>query len=143
MTDMVLDCVLVVQDKFPVGIVTDTDIRTKVATGRFAIDVSIDKIMSSPVITVPENVSLAEAQLLLLKHNVSHLCVTQDGSDKSVIKGVIREHDLILAQASNPGVLIKEIKRAQDSNVTNKKHPLAAYRQHLIRDHNGFIETSC
>jgi CBS domain-containing protein len=114
MTDMVLDCVLVVQDKFPVGIVTDTDIRTKVATGRFAIDVSIDKIMSSPVITVPENVSLAEAQLLLLKHNVSHLCVTQDGSDKSVIKGVIREHDLILAQASNPGVLIKEIKRAQD-----------------------------
>lgn len=114
MTDMVLDCVLVVQDKFPVGIVTDTDIRTKVATGRFAIDVSINKIMSSPVITVPENVSLAEAQLLLLKHNVSHLCVTQDGSDKSVIKGVIREHDLILAQASNPGVLIKEIKRAQD-----------------------------
>ncbi|MBU3681666.1 MAG: CBS domain-containing protein [Flavobacterium sp.] len=114
MTDMVLDCVLVVQDKFPVGIVTDTDIRTKVATGRFSIDVPIDKIMSSPVITVPENVSLAEAQLLLLKHNVSHLCVTQDGSDKSAIRGVIREHDLILAQASNPGVLIKEIKRAQD-----------------------------
>lgn len=114
MTDMVLDCVLVVQDKFPIGIVTDTDIRTKVATGRFSIDVPIDKIMSSPVITVPENVSLAEAQLLLLKHNVSHLCVTQDGSDKSAIRGVIREHDLILAQASNPGVLIKEIKRAQD-----------------------------
>jgi CBS domain-containing protein len=28
-------------------------------------------------------------------------------------KGVISEHDLIVAQASNPGVLIKEIKRAQ------------------------------
>lgn len=114
MTDTLSDCVLVVQDKFPLGIVTDTDIRTKVATGRFALDVPIEKIMSHPVITVPENVSLAEAQLLLLKHNVSHLCVTQDGSDRSLIKGVIREHDLILAQASNPGVLIKEIKRAQD-----------------------------
>ena len=114
MTDTLSDCVMVVQDKFPLGIVTDTDIRTKVATGRFALDVPIEKIMSHPVITVPENVSLAEAQLLLLKHNVSHLCVTQDGSDRSLIKGVIREHDLILAQASNPGVLIKEIKRAQD-----------------------------
>lgn len=114
MTDTLSDCILVVQDKFPLGIVTDTDMRTKVATGRFALDVSIEKIMSHPVITVPENVSLAEAQLLLLKHNVSHLCVTQDGSDRSLIKGVIREHDLILAQASNPGVLIKEIKRAQD-----------------------------
>jgi CBS domain-containing protein len=30
-------------------------------------------------------------------------------------KGVISEHDLIVAQASNPGVLIKEIKRAQTS----------------------------
>jgi CBS domain-containing protein len=114
MTDTLSDCVLVVQDKFPLGIVTDTDMRTKVATGRFALDVPIEKIMSHPVITVPENVSLAEAQLLLLKHNVSHLCVTQDSSDKSAIKGIIREHDLILAQASNPGVLIKEIKRAQD-----------------------------
>jgi CBS domain-containing protein len=114
MTDTLSDCVLVVQDKFPLGIVTDTDMRTKVATGRFALDMPIEKIMSHPVITVPENVSLAEAQLLLLKHNVSHLCVTQDGSDRSLIKGVIREHDLILAQASNPGVLIKEIKRAQD-----------------------------
>jgi CBS domain-containing protein len=68
--------------------------------------------MSSPVITVPENVSVAEAQLLLLKHNVSHLCVTADGSDKSEVKGIISEHDLIVAQANNPGVLIKEIKRA-------------------------------
>jgi CBS domain-containing protein len=62
-----------------------------------------------------ENVSLAEAQLLMLKHNVTHLCVTQDGTDKSAVKGIISEHDLIAAQASNPGVLIKEIKRSQSS----------------------------
>jgi CBS domain-containing protein len=29
-------------------------------------------------------------------------------------KGVISEHDLIAAQANNPGVLIKEIKRSQN-----------------------------
>ena len=68
--------------------------------------------MSSPVITVPENVSVAEAQLLLLKYNVSHLCVTVDGTDKTEIKGVISEHDLVVAQSNNPGVLIKETKRA-------------------------------
>lgn len=114
MTENVLDSVLVLHNKFPVGIITDTDMRSKIATGRFSIEVPVERIMSSPVITVPENVSLAEAQLLLLKHNVSHLCVTQDGTDKSEIRGIIREHDLILAQASNPGVLIKEIKRSQD-----------------------------
>jgi CBS domain-containing protein len=35
--------------------------------------------------------------------------------DQQIDCGVISEHDLIVAQASNPGVLIKEIKRAQTS----------------------------
>ncbi|HMK06327.1 MAG TPA: DUF294 nucleotidyltransferase-like domain-containing protein, partial [Flavobacterium sp.] len=62
----------------------------------------------------------AEAQLLMLRYNVSHLCVTQDGTDKSDIKGIISEHDLIVAQASNPGVLIKEIKRSQNDKDLKK-----------------------
>ena len=112
MTENMLDNVIITQHNYPIGIVTDNDFRTKIANGRFPLNSSIDKIMSSPVITVPENVSVAEAQLLLLKNNVSHLCVTIDGSDKSDVKGVISEHDLIVAQANNPGVLIKEIKRS-------------------------------
>jgi CBS domain-containing protein len=49
---------------------------------------------------------------MMLKNNVTHLCVTVDGTDKSVVKGIISEHDLIVSQASNPGVLIKEVKRS-------------------------------
>jgi CBS domain-containing protein len=116
MTDNLIDNVIISEHNFPIGIVTDTDMRAKVATGRFEITSIINKIMTSPVITVAENVSLAEAQLLLLKNNVSHLCVTIDGSDKSEIKGVITEHDLIVSQASNPGVFIKEIKRSQNAS---------------------------
>jgi CBS domain-containing protein len=124
MTDNLMDSIIIANQNLPVGIVTDMDLRTKIATGRFPVTTTIDKIMASPVITVPENVSLAEAQLLLLTHNVSHLCVTQDGSDKSEIKGVISQRDLVVAQASNPGVLMKEIKRAQNfkdlKNVRSK-----------------------
>ena len=112
MTENLIDSAIIIEHNQPIGIVTDTDFRTKIANGRFPITTTVDKIMSSPVITVPENVSVAEAQLLLLKYNVSHLCVTTDGSDKSEVKGIISEHDLIVAQANNPGVLIKEIKRA-------------------------------
>ncbi len=120
MTDNLVNSVIVTENNFPIGIVTDTDMRSKIATGRFPLSATIDKIMASPVTTVPENVSLAEAQLLMLKGNVSHLCVTQDGSDKSDIKGIIAEHDLIVAQASNPGILIKEIKRSQDAKDLKK-----------------------
>lgn len=113
MTEALKNNIVVCENNFPLGIITDTDMRSKIATGRFPVTVTVDKIMSSPVITVLENVSLAEAQLLMLKYNVTHLCVTKDGTDKSVVKGIISEHDLIVAQASNPGVLIKEIKRCQ------------------------------
>ena len=113
MTNSMVDNIVVCENNNPIGILTDADLSSKIATGRYPITETIDKIMSSPVVTVIENVSLAEAQLLMLKHNVSHLCVTKDGTNKSVVKGIISEHDLIVAQASNPGVLIKEIKRSQ------------------------------
>jgi len=115
MTVNLVDSAIVSENSIPIGIVTDYDMRTKVASGRFDISMTINTIMSSPVITVPESVSLVEAQLLLLKNNVSHLCVTSDGSNQTQIKGVISEHDLIVAQASNPGVFIKEIKRSQNA----------------------------
>jgi CBS domain-containing protein len=120
MTEHAMDNVLITNDKFPVGIVTDRDFRAKIATGQFSITSSINKIMSSPVITVAENPSLAEAQLLMLKHHVSHMCVTADGTDKSEIKGIITEHDLVVAQANNPGVLIKEIRRSSNAAELKK-----------------------
>ncbi|WP_395048579.1 DUF294 nucleotidyltransferase-like domain-containing protein [Flavobacterium sp.] len=113
MTDTMTNGAIVSKDNYPIGIITNTDMCSKIATGRFPITTTVDRIMSSPVVTVVENISLAEAQLLMLKNNVTHLCVTKDGSDKSDIKGIISEHDLIVAQANNPGVLIKEIKRSQ------------------------------
>ncbi|TDE03781.1 DUF294 nucleotidyltransferase-like domain-containing protein [Flavobacterium hiemivividum] len=120
MAEMRINSAVICEATFPIGIVTNTDMSFKIATGRFPITVSVDKIMSSPVVTVPENVSLAEAQLLMLKNNVTHLCVTADGTNKSNVKGVISEHDLIVAQASNPGVLIREIKRAQNPKELKK-----------------------
>ena len=120
MTENNSDFVIITDKNYPIGIVTDSDMRSKIATARFPMTSTIDKIMSSPVIAVTENVSLAEAQLLLLQYSVSHLCVTVDGTDKSEVKGIITEHDLIVAQASNPGVLIKEIKRSQEPKDLRK-----------------------
>ena len=116
MTDNLVNSVIVIEDGLPIGVVTDTDFRSKVATGRFEIFAAIDKIMSAPVVTVTENISIEEAQLVMLKNDVTHLCVTNDGTDKSSIKGIISEHDLVVAQANNPGVLIKQIKKSQSAN---------------------------
>ncbi|WP_353086344.1 DUF294 nucleotidyltransferase-like domain-containing protein [Flavobacterium sp.] len=111
-TDNLYDSAIITEQGNPVGIVTDKDFRAKVATGRVAISQPITQLMSAPVITVIENISVAEAQLVMLKHGVTHLCVTYDGTDKSEVKGIISEHDLVVAQANNPGVLLKEIRKS-------------------------------
>ena len=116
MTNNLHDSAIIVNNNHPIGIVTDTDFRSKVATGKIAINSKIDALMSTLVITVAENISVAEAQLMLLKHQVAHLCVTYDGTNNSHIKGIISEHDVVVSQANNPGVLIKEIKKSQNGN---------------------------
>lgn len=108
--------IIIHENQLPIGIVTDKDLRAKIATGLYSIDVSVDKIMSSPVITVQENLSIAEAQMLMLKNNVGHLCVTEDGSNQSKIIGIISEHDIVVAQANNPGVFLKQIRKAEKTS---------------------------
>lgn len=122
MTDQLSDSAIVIQNQFPIGIITDGDLRSKIATGRFLPTIAADRVMSSPVVTVSENISLAEAQLLMLKNNITHLCVTADGSEKSQVIGVISQNDLIVAQASNPGVLVREIKRATTAEALKTVH---------------------
>lgn len=115
MANSAVGSVIIQEDQLPIGIITDRDLRSKIATGLYSIEETADKIMTSPVVTVPENISVAEAQMMMLKHNVGHLCVTRDGSDKSVVTGIISEHDVVAAQANTPGVLLKQTRRATSS----------------------------
>lgn len=107
--------IVITKDEKPVGIITDKDLRTKIATGNFAIGAKVDQIMSSPVISVPENISVAEAQLTMLTHKITHLCITKDGSTKSDLVGVLSEHDIVVASTNNPSFLVKEVKRANSA----------------------------
>jgi len=106
--------ILIVEDKNPIGIITDKDLRLKIATGLFSIDEKVTKIMSSPVKTYPEKITVAEAQIAMIKHKITHLCITKDGSINSELIGILSEHDIVVLHGNNPSVLIKEIKRAKD-----------------------------
>jgi CBS domain-containing protein len=125
MTQHKIGSVIIHENHLPVGIITDKDLRSKIATGLFNIEAMAEQIMSVPVITVLANGSVAETQLMMLQNNIGHLCVTKDGSSESEIIGIISEHDVIVAQANNPGVLVKQSKRAESAEA------LKAVRENL------------
>ncbi|SNR58367.1 DUF294 nucleotidyltransferase-like domain-containing protein [Lutibacter flavus] len=109
--------ILIIESKNPIGIITDKDLRLKIATGLISIDEKVSEIMSSPVITVSEKITTAEAQIAMLKHKITHLCITKDGTPNTELIGIMSEHDIVVLQGNNPSVLMKEIKRAKDVNT--------------------------
>ncbi len=110
MTESKVGSILVINPEgFPLGILTDVDLRARVVSKAYPINRKVSEIMSSPVRTVSRDISLSSAILLMMNQNIRHLCVTEDGSPQSKAIGIITEHDVLLAQGESPAILTKEI----------------------------------
>jgi CBS domain-containing protein len=130
MTEKHVGSIVVVENQHPIGIITDKDLRTKIATGQHSVLEPVATIMSSPVITFPESITVAEAQIAMLKNRITHLCITKDGTINSELTGILSEHDIIVLRENNASALVKEIKRSQSSedlrNIRQRTQELLA-----------------
>ncbi|UOB17116.1 DUF294 nucleotidyltransferase-like domain-containing protein [Abyssalbus ytuae] len=126
--------IVIEKNKKPYGIITDKDLRLKVATGNYKIEDNVQQIMSRPVITYPPDITIAEAQIAMIQHGITHLCITEDGTPGSMLTGVLSEHDILVVHGNNPSVLIKEIKR---SDTTESLKYIRNKAQQLLK---GYLE---
>lgn len=113
MTKKNVGAILVVEDTLPIGIITDKDLRNKIVTGEYPITTTAAVIMTAPVITYPKKMTITQAQMAMMKSNISHLCLTKDGTTNSKAVGMLSKHDVMVSLGNNPAVLIKAIKRAK------------------------------
>jgi CBS domain-containing protein len=101
--------VLTDHDGIPVGIVTDRDLRDKVvARGRNTED-KINNIMSVSLIKADARDYCFEALLKMIRYNIHHLLVVEEGK----LKGVVTNHDLMILQGASPISIAKEIETKQ------------------------------
>ncbi len=117
-------------DQEPLGIITDKDLRIKVVAGNIRKKELVTRIMSSPVICIPSGLTLAELQIIMLKNKINHLAVTVDGTPHTQLLGVISEHDLVVQQADNPAILIKEIRKCI---IATQLKAIRDKTEHLIK----------
>lgn len=99
--------------RLPLGIITESDLCGKVATGEIPVTDSASNLMTSPVITIPPGLTVGELLLHMLRHRVHHLCVTADGTASSPVIGVVAERDLSLLHGRLPTMLTNEIRVAR------------------------------
>jgi CBS domain-containing protein len=104
-------CVLVRGEAGLLGIVTDRDLRARVLAADGSADVPVAHVMSSPVVTVRPEQRAADATLTMLDRGLRHLPIV---AARGEIVGVLREVDLLAAQARTPFVVRSAIAAARD-----------------------------
>ena len=115
-----LGSIIVVQSELPIGIITDEDFRDLIAKGNFSENMKVSEIMTSPVICYPKSITIAQAQITMMKHRINHICITEDGTPNTPITGILSEHNIMLSEGNNPSILMKAIQRSNSTNELKK-----------------------
>ncbi len=86
-----IGAIIVKENDNPVGIVTDRDFATKIAANNLPFDTPVEKIMSSPLITINHNEHISAAAERMTSKKIRKLAVTENGK----IVGIITSTDLV------------------------------------------------
>jgi len=86
-----IGAVLVKENENLVGIVTDRDFATKIAANNLSFDTPVEKIMSSPLITINHNEPISAAAEMMSSKKIRKLAVSDNGN----IIGLITSTDLV------------------------------------------------
>ncbi|MDD2732911.1 MAG: CBS domain-containing protein [Desulfuromonadaceae bacterium] len=103
-----------------IGILTDRDLRNKVAAlGLNPSELLVKEVMNVPLITIGEDEFLFEALHLLSRHRIHRLVVT-DRSGR--LTGIITDSDILRIQNRSPEQLIREIEQADSVKTLTALH---------------------
>jgi len=86
-----IGAVLVKENESLVGIVTDRDFATKIAANNLPLDTPVEKIMSSPLVTINQDDPISAAAEMMSSKKIRKLAV----SDNGTIIGLITSTDLV------------------------------------------------
>ncbi len=97
----------------PVGILTRNDILGRVALPQRALDTPIAQVMSAPIHSLDSEHTLQDAALVMSRHGIRHLPVTEQGR----VVNVVSERDLFALQRLSLRHVSTQIRAARDAST--------------------------
>jgi CBS domain-containing protein len=92
------------------GILTRHDVLDRVALAQPPMDAPVDRVMSSPVRTLDAGRTVQEAALLMSRHGIRHVPVTEHGR----VVGIVSERDLFALQRLSLKEVSRTLREAAD-----------------------------
>jgi len=97
---------VVVDEGYPVGIITERDLATRVVALDLSGDTPVEDVMSTQLITVSESTSIENVLDTMQKHGFRRLPVLKDGK----LVGILTLRDILSARKLDRQVLKKIIR---------------------------------
>ncbi|HEX9080275.1 MAG TPA: CBS domain-containing protein [Desulfuromonadaceae bacterium] len=106
-----ISCVIVEEERRPIGILTERDMVRLVADGMDLGSLLVRDVMSSPVLTVTVGTTVHKATLMMKKEHIRRVVVVDD---QGRIQGLITQSDIVKGLEGKYIELLKEIIREKE-----------------------------
>ena len=100
----------------PLGVLTEAQFSSRVATGEVTVNRPVSDIMATPVLTVPPNMTAGDVIITMLRTRRHHLIVTDNGKPDGRVVGIIGDKTIQAIHGNVPTFLSKEFTLALDIN---------------------------
>ncbi len=107
---------VLVRDGDRTGIITGTDLRDRVVLDGAPVGTPVGPMARYELITLDRDALLFNALLLMIKHSVRRIIITEDGA----IAGVLEQIDLLSALSNHSQVIALQVERAADIAALRK-----------------------
>lgn len=122
MTDRRISCIVVEDNKKPIGILTERDI-TRLILDKIDAKISIENIMSSPVFSIDTDTPVYEAARIMKAKNIRRLVVVDS---EGIIAGLITQSDIVKGLKGRYMEFLKEIIHEQEQALLETGNSLMA-----------------
>ena len=86
-----IDCIIISKENLPIGIITERDFVKRIAAREKSLTLSLEKVMSSPLIAINPDETVWEAAQIMKTNNIHKLPVIENDQ----IIGIITTTDLV------------------------------------------------
>ncbi len=132
MTSASINSLLVMLQGKALGIITSTDLVTKVLVNEENRVVQVKELMTPEMVTIEGDEPIFEGLMLMIQHKISHLVVTESG----VPTGVVSEWDWMTFQQRHPASLFQAIESGDSYQTVARlrKEALALIEQLFLEE---------
>jgi len=112
MTQKGTDNIIIFKDEKAIGIISDSDLRKRALASSLPPDTMAVEIMTSPVITASDHITLFEADYIMKSKGISHLLLKDQNGD---ICGVLSRNIIFNLHKNTFSFLLQEIEDAKNT----------------------------